>query len=95
MGLEPLDGRKGRLEFKVYIDKIDAKEGTPNDGPHFLGQAAKKYVPEIGPEGVFLTITEQVRAFVDNTHENTLTIVNTGGAPFKWSKLHIACFANC
>ena len=95
MGLEPLDGRKGRLEFKVYIDLPNAKESTPNEGPHFLGHASKRYVPDTGPESAFMTITEQVRAFIDNTHANTLTIVNTGGAPFKWSKLQIACFADC
>jgi L-asparaginase len=95
MGLEPLDGRRGRLEFKVYIDLPDAKESTPIDVPHFLGRSSKKYSPETGPESAFLTVTEQVRAFIDNSHENTLTIVNTGGAPFKWSKLQIACFADC
>lgn len=95
MGLEPLDGRKGRVEFKIYMDLPDAKESTPNDGPHFLGHASKRYVPEAGSESVFWTITEQVRAFIDNAHENTLTIVNTGGTPFRWSKLQIACFANC
>jgi L-asparaginase len=95
MGLEPLDGRKGRLEFKIYIDLPDAKESTANDGPHFLGHASKRYIPDNGPESAFITITDQVRAFIDNAHENTLTIVNTGGAPFKWSKLQVACFANC
>jgi len=93
MGLEPLDGRRGRLEFKIYIDLPDAKESTPNEGISFLGQASKKFVPEAGPESVFLTVTDQVRAAIDNAHENSLTIVNTG-APFKWSKLQIACFVN-
>lgn len=94
-GLVPLNGRKGRLEFKVYLDLPSANESTPDNDAHFLGYASKTYFPALGPENVSMQVTEQVRIFVDNRHQNTLTIVNTGGTPFKWDSLHIACFADC
>ncbi|KPA12450.1 hypothetical protein MHK_007342 [Candidatus Magnetomorum sp. HK-1] len=94
MGLEIPDSNKGIIQFKVYIDLPNADENTDEEGnPHFLGMTQKKYTGE--PESLFLTITNQAKSFVDNKHENSITIVGTGGTAFKWSKLEIAFFADC
>lgn len=92
MGLETTDGRKGRIEFKAYMDFPDANENTTEEGnPRFLGRASKRYHGD--DENVFFTVTEQVRLLVDNRHPNTITIV-PAGTPFRWKKLNIALFCN-
>jgi len=94
MGLEIPDSNKGIIQFKVYIDLPNANENTDEEGnPHFLGKTQKKYQGE--PESLFLTITDQAKSFIDNKHQNSITIVGTGGTAFKWSKLEIAFFADC
>jgi len=94
MGLRTLDGKKGRIEFKAYIDLPDANEDAREDGnPHYLGRGDKKFDSDNNPESVFLTVTEQVKAFVDNGHPNTITLVNLG-QPFKWDKMNIAFFTH-
>jgi L-asparaginase len=91
-GLQTLDGSKGRVEFKIYLDRPDAEKFMMNDSTHFLGSVSKRFLPESGPENVIVNITSQVRALVDNAHQNTLALVNTGLTSFKWSKLQIAFF---
>jgi hypothetical protein len=95
LGLETLDGRSGRLEFEIYIDLPDAQELTSNDSSHFLGHASTTYFPDQGLDVTSMAITKQVKLFVDNRHKVKLTIINTGDKSFKWTKLQIACFANC
>jgi hypothetical protein len=59
-----------------------------------LGSAQKNWNRENGDETVVLPITPQVREFVDNSHVNTLTIVNTSGQLFNWKRAHIASYAD-
>lgn len=95
MGLKTADKRKGRIEFKVYVDFPEANERTSEEGnPHFLGRGNKQYKPEDGDQTVFFTVTEQVKRFVDTGHVNTITIV-TNGVAFSWDLMNIALFANC
>jgi hypothetical protein len=93
MGLKSTDRKRGRIEFKAYIDLPDANEQTSEESnPHFLGKANKRYDADVGLESVFLTVTEQAKAFIEKSgHANTITIVGTGG-PFSWEKLNIALF---
>lgn len=94
MGLRPAEGGKGRIEFKAFIDLPDANfETKTEDNAHFLGAGDKRCESGENPENVFLTVTDQVRTFVDNRHANTITIVSTG-APFTWEKMNLACFVN-
>lgn len=92
-GLQPVDGRKGRLDLELFIDLPDAKEGTSRDSPHFLGSVSTSYSAELGPDVVRMTVTKHVRLFLDNQHPVKLTVVNMGLSPIKWTKLQIACFA--
>lgn len=93
MGLHLLEGGRGRIDFKVYIDLPDATENTSEEGNrNFLGYGSKRM--RVEKESVFLTVTEQVLDFVDNNHVNKITIVNTGGVPFAWEKLNIAFFTD-
>lgn len=93
MGLRTTDGRKGRIEFKAYIDTPDAANAKDAGNPRYLGSGSKQFRPEDNPESVFITVTDQVLATVDNNHENSITIVSTGAA-FSWDKLNIAFFVN-
>lgn len=96
MGVSIPNERRGRIEFKAFIDQPEATDATPNDGPGFLGETtSKKWRDEDGTADVFFDITEQARAFVDNRHQNSITIASTSGAPLAWERLHIAFYANC
>lgn len=95
MGLSIPEERRGRIEFSVFIDHPDATEDTSQDEPQFLGEASKQWRSEQGKQAVFFDVTEQVRAFVDNRHENSLTLVNAGGAPVAWDRLDLAFYADC
>jgi L-asparaginase len=92
MGLETLDGKKGRIEFKAYLNLAEASESTSEEGnPRFLGKASKRYQGD--DENVFFTVSDQVSKVVDNRHPNVVTIVPIG-MPFKWKKLNIAFYCN-
>lgn len=96
MGLQIPGEKKGRIELKAYIDLPDANEQTQEEGnPHFLGRSLKRWTGNTGVENVFFTVTEQARMFVDNQHNNTLSIINLGSSPFSWQKLNLAFFADC
>jgi L-asparaginase len=95
MGLEPLYKREGRFEFRVYIDLPDSGNLTEEETPYFLGRVSKQCKLDGGVESVFINVTSQARRLIDNRHEITLSLVNTGEIPFKWSRLQIACFADC
>ena len=95
-GLEVPGLNRGIIQFKVFIDAPEAKEGTPTEGnPHFLGETTKNWSKDSGDQAFVIPITEAVKGFVDNNHENSLTIINTSGLPFKWRRLNIAIFADC
>lgn len=96
MGLQVPGQKRGRIELKAYIDLADANEGTQEEGnPHFLGKGLKRWNESTGKESIFFTVTDQTKEFVDNRHENAITIVNSGGDPFTWDKLNVAFFADC
>jgi len=95
MGLEIPGEKRGRIELKAYIDMPDANEKTSEEGnPHFLGRNMKRWNASDGPESIFLTVTEQARAFVDNKHQNSITVVTLDGTPVTWKKLNIAFFVD-
>src|SRR5947207_11444465 len=92
MGVETTDNRKGRIEFKAYLDLPEANESTSEEGnQRFLGKTSKPYRGI--DESVFFTVTDQVRQLVDNRHDNIITIVPLG-MPFRWKKLNVAFYCN-
>lgn len=92
MGISTTDGRKGVLEFKLYLDLPCAPEGTSESGLHLLGSASIRYDPRRRDQSFFCAVTESVRALVDGRHENTITVVSAGETSFVWKKLDIAFF---
>jgi L-asparaginase len=94
MGLSISDERRGRIEFKAFIDLPNAKESTPEEEPQFLGESSKRWREEDGKLSAFFDVTTQARAFVDNRHENTLTIVSTSGAELSWERLDLAFYVS-
>ncbi len=96
MGIHIPETKRGTIEFKVYIDLPDADEDTKEEGnPHYLGTATKRWDEKAGKENIFIPVTKQAREFVDNRHDNSLTLVNLGGNDFSWARLEIAFFADC
>lgn len=94
-GIRIPDERRGRIEFSIFMDMPDAGPRTPDTDPHFLGSASKRWRDEEGPASVFLDVSAAAREFVDNRHDNTLTIVSTGGTAITWDRLNIALLADC
>ncbi len=92
MGLSIPDEHRGRIEFRVFIDLPDATEQTPVDDPHFLGETSKRWRDEDGTLSVFFDVTAQARTYIDNRHENTLTVVSASGAPLAWERLDLAFY---
>ncbi len=94
MGLRTADRRKGRIEFRAFIDLPEANIDTKTEGNiHFLGAGDRRFDSDESSESVFFTVTDQVKAAVDNAHKNSITIIGLG-APFTWEKLSLACFVN-
>jgi len=72
----------------------EANIDTKTEGNiHFLGAGDRRFDSDESSESVFFTVTDQVRAAVDNAHKNSITIIGLG-APFTWEKLSLACFVN-
>jgi L-asparaginase len=92
-GLKIPGDKRGRIEFKAFIDLPDAGADTATTLPQFLGEASKRWNQETGNESVFFDVTEQVRQFVDNRHGNRLTIASTSGEPLSWDRLDLAFYA--
>ena len=96
LGLSISDVPRGIIEFRVFIDEPNADEDTPiQENPSFLGYITKRWKHGEGSVDAILPITKQAKEFVDNRHTNLLSIVNTGGTPFKWERLEIAFYADC
>ncbi len=94
MGLSVTGKERGRIEFKAFIDLADANESTPTDEPRFLGETSKRWrEEEDGKVSVFFDVTLQAGAFVDNRHENTLTILS-GGEELSWERLDLAFYVS-
>ncbi len=81
------------MEFKAFIDLPGASEDSTGQESQFLGETSKQWREEAGKQNVFFEVTEQARAFVDNQHENTISIVNSSGAPLTWERLDLAFYA--
>jgi L-asparaginase len=95
MGLSVPDEERGRIEFKAFIDLPEATESTPENDPHFLGETSKRWrLQEDGKLSIFFDVTEQVGTYVDNRHENTLTIVSTSGEALRWERLDLAFYTS-
>jgi L-asparaginase len=90
MGLSIPSEQRGRIEFKAYIDLPDA--ASPQDDSHLLGETSKRWRAEDGKLSAFLDVTTQAAAFIDNRHENSLTILSTGGEPLSWERLDLAFY---
>lgn len=94
-GLHVPGKRRGRIEFKAFIDMPEATGDTPETETQFLGETSKRWREEEGGLGVFFEVTGQARQFVDNRHSNTITIASTSGEPFSWERMDIAFYADC
>jgi L-asparaginase len=93
-GLSAPGGRRGGIGFKAYLDLPDATLSTPDSKPQYLGEASKQWREEEGKSNVFIDVTDQARAFVDNRHDNTITLVTTSGSPFAWDRADLAFYAD-
>ncbi|MCX6579501.1 MAG: asparaginase [Candidatus Aminicenantes bacterium] len=94
MGVELIEGKRGIIDFRAYIDLPGADDNTSEEGnPNFLGKWSKKYDRDEGPVSIFQDIKKQALNFIDPRHPITITIVSIG-APIKWSKINIALFVN-
>jgi L-asparaginase len=94
-GLSVPDERRGRIELKAFIDLPGADEDTSDREPQFLGETSKPWRAAEGNQIVFFDVTEQARTFVDNRHENTITIANSSGSPVAWERMDLAFYADC
>jgi L-asparaginase len=95
MGLSIPSEQRGRIEFKVYIDSPGAGNSSERDDSHLLGEASKRWrADEDGKLSVFFDVTPQAAMFVDNRHENSLTIVSTSGEPLSWERLDLAFYTS-
>jgi L-asparaginase len=90
MGLSVPGKGRGHIELKAFIDLSDANESTPADEPRFLGATSKRWREEDGRISVFFDVTSPAKEFVDNRHDNSLTIVSTSGSPLNWERLDLA-----
>jgi L-asparaginase len=92
-GLSVPGEESGRIEFKAFVDLPEAGGDSSAAEPHFLGAASKQWAEEQEKQNVFFEVTEQARAFVDNRHESTISIVSSSGAPLAWERLDMALFS--
>jgi len=88
LGIETTDGRRGRLDCKVYLDEPDAKEATAEDIPTYLGTVSKRFTTDT--DNVILDITRQARRLIDLGHKLTLTLVPLGDSDLTIRSAHIA-----
>lgn len=88
LGIRVSDGRRGRLDFKVYLDDPEATEKSPEEGPTFLGTVSKKFTTDT--DNVILSITHQAEQIIDMGHNLTLTLVPMGGSDVKIQSAQIA-----
>lgn len=93
-GLRLLEGKRGRIEFKAFINFDDADLGSSDDDPRFLGDASKPWSADEGKTDVFLPITTQVKRYVEAQRNNTITIVNNRGAAFAFDRVDLAIYAS-
>ncbi len=88
LGIKVTDGRRGRLDFKIYLDEPDAKEATAEDIPTYLGTVSKHFTTDM--DNVILDITHQAKQFIDMGHNLHLTLVPIGGRDVEIRDAHIA-----
>nr|VFJ70307.1 MAG: L-asparaginase, type I [Candidatus Kentron sp. FW] len=88
LGLKSTDGRRGRLDFKVYLDEPDANEKSPEEGPTYLGTVSKRFTSDT--DNVILDITRSAEQLIDMGRNLELTLVPLGGSDIKIQNAHIA-----
>ena len=94
-GLRIPGANEGRIRFHAFLNATETGQRSPAAGnPHYLGEAVKPWRAADGDEVLFLPVARAAMPLLSAT-ENTLTLVNETGAPFAWTRLHIACFADC
>lgn len=93
-GLRVPEQKRGRIEFKAFLDFPTATGVTPDTHPQFLGEASKRWRSDDGETSAFFVVTAQARQFVDNRHVNSITLATTNGAPLSWSRLDLALYAD-
>nr|VFJ89130.1 MAG: L-asparaginase, type I [Candidatus Kentron sp. LFY] len=88
LGLKSKDGKRGRLDFKVYLDEADATENSPEEGLTYLGTISKRFTSDI--DNVILDITPSAEQLIDMKHNPELTLVPLGGSDIEIQNAHIA-----
>ncbi|MCB2264202.1 MAG: asparaginase [Candidatus Thiosymbion ectosymbiont of Robbea hypermnestra] len=88
LDIETSDGRRGRLDFKVYLNQPDAGEATAEEPPTYLGRVSRPLTG--GRDNVILEITRQAEQLIDTGHSPTLTLVPLGGSDLAIQNAHIA-----
>lgn len=88
LGISVSDGKRGRLDFKVYLDEPLATEKSPEEGPTFLGKVSKRFTTDT--DNVILDITAQAEQIIDMGHNLVLTLVPMGGSDVVIQSAHIA-----
>ena len=88
LGIKNTEGRRGRLDFKVYLDEPDATESTSEDKPTYLGMVSKRVTTET--DNVILDITRQAEQLIDMGHKLELTLVPLGGSDIEIQDAHVA-----
>lgn len=88
LGIKNAEGRRGRLDFKVYLDEPDATESTSEDTTTYLGMVSKRVTRET--DNVILDITWQAEQLIDMGHKLELSLVPLGGSDINIQDAHIA-----
>jgi len=88
LGIKNTEGRRGRLDFKVYLDEPDACESTPEETATYLGMVSKRVTTET--DNVILDITRQAEQLIDMEHKLELTLVPLGGNDIEIQSAYIA-----
>nr|VFJ48643.1 MAG: L-asparaginase, type I [Candidatus Kentron sp. FW] len=81
-------GKRGRLDFKVYLDEPKATEDSPEEGHTYLGTISKRFTSDT--DNVILDITPSAQQLIDMNHNLELTLVPLGGSDIEIQSAHIA-----
>nr|VFJ86382.1 MAG: L-asparaginase [Candidatus Kentron sp. H]VFJ88255.1 MAG: L-asparaginase [Candidatus Kentron sp. H]VFJ95475.1 MAG: L-asparaginase [Candidatus Kentron sp. H] len=88
LGIKSKDGKRGRLDFKVYLDEPNATEKSPEEGPSYLGTVSKRFTSDT--DNVILDITRSAEQLIDMGRNLELTLVPLGGSDIEIQNAHIA-----
>nr|VFJ54132.1 MAG: L-asparaginase, type I [Candidatus Kentron sp. DK] len=88
LGIRSAESKRGRLEFKVYLDEPNATDNSPEEGHTYLGTINKKFTTDA--DNVILDITRSAEQLIDMGHDLELTLVPLGGNSIEIRDAHIA-----